>query len=103
MDMELEKEIREALKSVIDPELMLNIVDLGLVYGVRADEDEKTIDIAMTLTSPGCPLGDVILNTAQQILQEKYPGYRTEIQLVWDPPWSMEHLTDYGKKFLGRN
>lgn len=96
-----EEKILSLLKGVIDPELMVNIIDLGLVYAVKYNESEKTIAIEMTLTSPGCPLGDAITADAQEILRANYPGFSVEIKLVWEPHWNPDRLTPEGKKSLG--
>lgn len=100
MDTE-EMRILEMLKKVIDPELMVNIIDLGLVYGVIYDTTGKQIDIALTLTSPGCPMGGIIIEDAQQTLENNYPGFEININLVWEPAWSIERLTENGKAELG--
>lgn len=100
MNPEKEK-IRTLLKGVIDPELMVNIVDLGLVYHITMDEDKMRIIIDMTLTSPGCPLGEVITNSARELIVENYPGHSVEINLVWEPAWSHDRLTAEGRAALG--
>jgi len=89
------------LKEVIDPELMVNIIDLGLVYGVRLDKDKKEIVIDLTLTSPGCPLGEVIIEDAQQIISKIYPNFKVKVNLVWEPAWSLKNLTPEGRIALG--
>jgi len=98
-----EEKILELLKCVIDPELMVNIVDLGLVYGVWLNTSENVIDIDLTLTSPGCPMGDMIMEDITKLLETNYSECKVEIQLVWEPSWSMEQLTEKGKTALGRN
>lgn len=99
-----EKEIFESLKGVIDPELMVNIVDLGLVYDVRLDFENKKINITMTLTSPGCPLGDVIMEDAKQIAKSSaYADFEVEVNLVWEPAWTLDSISEKGKNILGRN
>lgn len=100
MDTE-EKKIIEMLRNVVDPELMVNIIDLGLVYGVTYDATGKQIDIALTLTSPGCPMGGIIIEDAQQTLESNFPGFDVNINLVWEPAWSVEKLTEKGKAELG--
>lgn len=100
MDTE-EKKIIEMLGKVVDPELMVNIIDLGLVYGVTYDAAGKQIDVALTLTSPGCPMGGIIIEDAQQTLEGNYPGFDVHINLVWEPAWSVEKLTEKGKAELG--
>lgn len=97
-----EEKIFEHLKGVIDPELMVNIIDLGLVYDVRLTEDEKKIEIDLTLTSPGCPMGDMIMEDAHQLIANNYLGYNVIIKLVWEPAWTLESLTANGNEALGR-
>lgn len=99
---ELEEEIFNLLKGVIDPELMVNIIDLGLVYGVRVDENSATIEIDITLTSPGCPLGDVIMEDVEQIVKNTYSEFKVKVNLVWEPTWTLDRLTQEGKEALGR-
>ncbi len=98
-----EQEIFNALKEVFDPELMVNIVDLGLVYDAKLNEAEESIEIDLTLTSPGCPLGDVIIGDVYQLLSVKFPNHQSTVNLVWEPVWTPERLTVEGRKALGRN
>ena len=98
-----EQNIFDSLKAVIDPELMVNIIDLGLVYDVWMNKAEKKLVIDLTLTSPGCPLGDVIIENVQQVAATNYPGFVVEVNLVWEPAWTLESLTEEGKKALGSN
>ena len=97
-----EKKILYTLKSVIDPELMINIVDLGLVYHVQHDEDKKKISVDMTLSSPGCPLGDMITSDAREQISAVFPGFEVVVNLVWEPKWTPDMLTDDGKMAMGR-
>lgn len=99
---EKEQEIFLKLKGVIDPELMINIIDLGLIYDVLLSEEKKEIKVEMTLTSPGCPMGEMITEDVRQMIVSNYPDYETNIELVWNPPWTLENLTEEGKKFLNR-
>jgi metal-sulfur cluster biosynthetic enzyme len=81
-----EADLMNALKSVYDPELGLSIVDLGLVYGVTAEEGVVTVD--MTLTTPACPLGPVIKSQAQAVLTSAFDAVQdVDINLVWTPRW----------------
>ncbi|QPK82047.1 metal-sulfur cluster assembly factor [Schaalia sp. ZJ405] len=90
-------DVLEALKDVIDPELGINIVDLGLVYGIVINaEDEVRLD--MTLTSAACPLTDVIERQAQVILSSLTPHVR--INWVWMPPWGPDRITEDGREQL---
>jgi len=85
--MPTEEEMLQALKAVYDPELGINIVDLGLVYGVNADDDNNVI-IDMTLTTPACPLGPVIKVQAEAVLGNKFKAVKdVDINLVWSPRW----------------
>ncbi len=97
-----EKTIFELLKGVVDPELMVNIIDLGLIYGVTYNEPERKIDIDLTLTSHGCPMGGLIIEDAQQLIEGSYPNFEVNINLVWEPEWSVENLTEAGKEALGQ-
>ena len=89
----------EALKQVIDPELMINIVDLGLVYDV-AQEGAK-VNVNMTLTSPACPAGPQIVQQAKMALQQLDDVDEAEIKLVMSPPWTPERMTDDARDQLG--
>lgn len=92
-----EEELLEAMKDVIDPELMVNVVDLGLVYGVSLDQDNNaTID--MTLTSPTCPLTDRLEYDTQLALEGLVNSVR--INWVWLPPWTLDAITDDGREQL---
>lgn len=80
--------VREALKEVIDPELGLNIIELGLVYDVAVDAQERTVRIEMTLTSPVCPLGPIIQTEAHAAITQQFPVVKDiDVELVWSPPW----------------
>ena len=90
-------EVIEALKDVIDPELGINVVDLGLVYEAIIDED-NIAKLNMTLTSAACPLQDVIEDQAHQVLAELTSG--VVINWVWMPPWGPSKITDEGREQL---
>ncbi len=90
-------DVEEALRDVIDPELGINIVDLGLVYGVAVDQNNVAM-IDMTLTSAACPLSDVIEEQAVQALEGIVNGQ--QINWVWMPPWGPEKITDDGREQL---
>ena len=93
-DAQLIEQIFEALHDVVDPELGINIVDLGLVYGVRMDGDVAVLD--MTLTSAACPLTDIIEGQVFQVLDGLVADHT--INWVWVPPWSPEKLTPDGRE-----
>lgn len=88
-------QVLEAIKEVIDPEMGVNIVDLGLIYDLKLAEDESLL-IHMTLTSAGCPLTDIIEEQMGQALNGVVEAFR--INWVWMPPWGTEKITDDGKE-----
>ena len=96
----LEGEIVEALRTIYDPEIPINIYDLGLIYGIDIHTD-STVDVRMTLTSPGCP----VAGTLPPEVEEKVasvPGVAdAHVELVWDPPYNMDMMTDEAKLDLG--
>ena len=94
-------QIREALKEVIDPELGVNIVDLGLVYGVQVSEETKSVDIKFTLTSPGCPIGPIIMDGIYAAVQQFPELDKINAGQVWEPPWSPEMMNEDAKDQLG--
>ena len=94
-----ETQLIDALKQVIDPELMINIVDLGLVYEVAQEESKVNVD--MTLTSPACPAGPQIVQQAKMALERLEDVDEAEIKLVMTPPWSPERMTEDAKDQLG--
>ena len=91
------EDVLEALRDVVDPELGINVVDLGLVYGVTLDA-ERNASIDMTLTSAACPLTDVIEDQAREALEGVVADFR--INWVWLPPWGPEHITEDGREQL---
>jgi metal-sulfur cluster biosynthetic enzyme len=91
------EDVTEALKDVVDPELGINVVDLGLIYGVTVD-DTTTAIIDMTLTSAACPLTDVIEDQTRMALDGLVNDFR--INWVWMPPWGPEKITDDGRDQL---
>ena len=93
-----ESQILEGLMSVIDPEIGINIVDLGLVYAVEVSEEEVRIEF--TLTFPGCPLGDVIQADIVRAVNE-ISDIPTAAILVWDPPWNSDRMSEEARFSLG--
>lgn len=93
-------QIYAAIKTVIDPELGINIVDLGLIYDVQV-EDSGNVTIKMTLTTPGCPLHDSIINGVKYAVQYLEEVNRVNVEVVWEPAWSPERLSIEGKRMLG--
>ncbi|HET7356745.1 MAG TPA: metal-sulfur cluster assembly factor [Nocardioidaceae bacterium] len=90
-------DVTEAMKDVIDPELGINVVDLGLVYGVHVEEGSNVV-LDMTLTSAACPLTDVITDQTEQALEGMVNG--VDINWVWMPPWGPDKITDDGREQL---
>ena len=90
-------DVTEAMKDVVDPELGINVVDLGLIYGVSVEPDQSAV-IDMTLTSAACPLTDVIEDQTRQALEGLVNGFR--INWVWMPPWGPDKITDDGREML---
>lgn len=99
--MTTKSEIMAALATVYDPEIGLNIVDLGLVYGVDWDPDGGQVHVDLTLTSPGCPLGPEIIRDIKRGLRELDGVIQTDVELVWKPLWHPSMLSDYAKEELG--
>jgi metal-sulfur cluster biosynthetic enzyme len=97
------EDVRESLKRVVDPELDVNIVDLGLIYAIDVAPNAD-VTITMTLTSMGCPLGPVIVEEISTALNGVYgvPNVGAiDVNIVWSPPWSPASMTDDGKDALG--
>ena len=85
---------------MIDPELGLNVVDLGLVY--RAECGAIGIEVVMAMTSPACPLGEMIVEDARMVLQERFPDVAlVHVELVREPAWTPDRMTDEGRRQLG--
>ena len=92
----------EALKQVIDPELMINIVDLGLIYTVEEGEENPcTVNVGMTLTSPACPAGPQLIQQSKMALERLHDVDKAVITLVMSPPWTPERMTDDARDQLG--
>lgn len=94
-------ELVGALKNVDDPEIGMNIVDLGLVYGVDWDDDKGHVHVDLTLTSPGCPLGPEIIRNIKRELRDIDEVLDAEVDLVWSPLWHPSMMSDYAKDELG--
>ncbi len=100
MDQEMKDSLMGALENVIDPELGIDIVNLGLVYEVEMDDAGK-VDVTMTLTSLGCPLGPMIVDNIKRELAELPEVKETEVHIIWSPPWSKDMMSRYAKIALG--
>lgn len=97
--------VRSALKNVYDPEIGINIVDLGLVYGVDVQDEGKNVQVDMTLTTPACPAGPMIIEQAEKeigTLRDVYPQLDgVKINLVWTPFWNPSLMSEDAKAELG--
>jgi metal-sulfur cluster biosynthetic enzyme len=91
-------QVEEALKDVMDPELGVNVVDLGLIYDLTWDEENTALIISMTLTSAGCPLTDILEEQTAQALDGVVDAFR--INWVWMPPWGPDKITDDGRDMM---
>lgn len=100
MHMATETDIREALRHVVDPEIGVNIVDLGLVY--RIEVEGARAHIAMTMTSPACPLADYLKDLVTSAIRRHVPDVMdVDIHLEWEPPWDPEMMSDEARRQLG--
>ncbi len=93
------EQVYEVLRNCYDPEIPVNLVDLGLIYDVKVDDD--TVNVVMTLTARGCPAHSFI---SEQVREQvaKIEGVKSaNVQVVWDPPWNISRLSDEAKKLLG--
>lgn len=96
----IEIKVYEVLKNVIDPELAVNIIDLGLVYNIKYQK-ETGISITMTLSSEGCPMGDIIIGDISNVLNNTFPEFEHKVELTWTPKWFSDFIKPDGKKLLG--
>lgn len=100
-----EDQIREELKKVVDPELFVNIVDLGLVYVVdlqpAAEEGKQNVRIDMTMTSPMCPAGPQLVGQSKQVVSQIEGVADVEVKVVMDPPWTPDRMTEDARDQLG--
>ncbi len=94
-----EEVVLEALKKCYDPEIPVNIVDLGLIYDIRVEGE--TVAVKMTLTAPGCPMHSKIREDALSKIKEIPEVKEAEVEIVWDPPWNRNMLSKAGRKALG--
>ncbi|MBI3015926.1 MAG: metal-sulfur cluster assembly factor [Candidatus Tectomicrobia bacterium] len=90
--------VLEALKKVVDPELGLNLVDLGLIYEVQVEDGKVRVE--MTLTTPGCPLHDSLTQAVYRVLYGLEGVKELNVEVVWDPPWTPERISAQGRKQL---
>ena len=96
----MNEQVLEALRDVIDPEIGINVVDLGLVYG--ADVQGNDVHIALTMTTPACPLHEYISEAARTAVRQHMPQVEhVDVDIVWDPPWSPAMMSAEAKRQLG--
>ncbi len=96
---QFELDTLELLKNVMDPEIEINIVDLGLIYELYYDGDKK-VNIVMTFSTPSCPLGETIITNIKETIKQKYPDFTTTIDVVYHPQWTTSMISEVGKRML---
>lgn len=95
-----EEVVRDALRGVIDPEVGMNVVDLGLVYGIEIAPNR--VRVSMTMTTPACPMGSMITEDAREAIRDIVPeAVEVDVQLVWDPPWSPALMSEHARQRFG--
>ncbi|HEV7216920.1 MAG TPA: metal-sulfur cluster assembly factor [Chloroflexota bacterium] len=100
MAMATEEEVRESLRQIVDPEIGINIVDLGLIYETNID-DQGLVAITMTLTSPGCPLSGYIGTAVESAVTDLEGVKDVDVDIVWSPPWNPSMMSEDAKLELG--
>jgi metal-sulfur cluster biosynthetic enzyme len=96
----LANQIRSALREVIDPEVGINVIDLGLVYDLQIQDNQ--VRILMTMTSPACPLNSFLSDAIKTTITQSVPQVRSvEVKMVWEPPWSPEKMSEKARRQLG--
>lgn len=98
---EIREALLEGLKEVVDPEIHINIVDLGLIYRVDIANDKNKVDIDFTLTTPGCPLADVIEDDIRSAVAKVVPNIALVLELVWTPMWNADFMSEDARLELG--
>jgi len=97
----LEERVIAALQTVFDPEIPVNIYELGLIYDVSIDEELRNVRVSMTLTSPACPVAGTLPGEVENRIRELDDVDDVFVELVWDPPWTLDRLTDAARLELG--
>jgi FeS assembly SUF system protein len=93
------QQIKDGLKKIYDPEIPMNIVDLGLIY--RVEWQAEIVKVTMTLTAPGCPVAGILAEEVKTAV-EKVPGVKSAVvDMVWDPPWSPDRMSEFAKRQFG--
>ena len=101
-DMEKNAQAIDGLKNVIDPEIGLNVVDLGLIYQIDFDEAEKKVYCTMTFTTQFCPMGESISAGVTNALEQTFPDFEIEVNVIFNPPWNSQKISEEGREFLNR-
>lgn len=97
---DVEATVLEALRGVLDPEIGINVVDLGLIYDVAVEEGG--VRVCMTMTTPACPLGPMMQNDAVAAIREALPNLgNVAVDIVWDPPWQQSMMSEAARRQLG--
>jgi len=96
----MKMQILESLRTVIDPELHINIIDMGLVYEIKPDTIHHMITIKMTLSTRFCPMGDSIVSGTKNCLERFFPDFTTAVELVWEPEWNYDLISEEGLSLL---
>jgi metal-sulfur cluster biosynthetic enzyme len=96
---EQERLITEGLKQVYDPEIPMNIVDLGLIYGMEWSGDD--VKLKMTLTAPGCPVAGILAEEVKTVVEKVPKVHGATVELVWEPPWTPDRMSDFAKRQFG--
>lgn len=96
----LQQPVIDALRRVVDPEVAMSIVDVGLIYGVTVSDER--LHVRLTMTSAACPVADVIMADVERELDDiAPPELAVEVELVWDPPWTPDRMSEGAKRFMG--
>jgi metal-sulfur cluster biosynthetic enzyme len=96
-----EDQVRDALRQVLDPEAGMNIVDLGLVYGIQVSDDAG-VSVQITMTSAACPMAEMIVDDVHAVIEAALPqGTTVQVELVWDPPWTPERMSGLAREHFG--
>jgi FeS assembly SUF system protein len=98
---ELEQKVVDALKTVFDPEIPVNIYELGLIYTMKVDEEARSAAVEMTLTAPGCPVADTFPDTVRMAVEGVDGIDSCSVELVWYPPWTPEMMSESARLELG--
>jgi metal-sulfur cluster biosynthetic enzyme len=93
--------IARALSTVNDPELDINVIDLGLIYNIEMDDTGQEIAVTMTLSTPSCPVGGIIRGNVESVIKELYPACNVAVNLTYEPKWSFDMINEAGRIALG--